>query len=66
MDEPRYTKANSVLQAIWKFKKLSRLINFNVVLTDGLGMLHGGVHSPKGGTVADLTDGVICNLLMPI
>ena len=55
-----------MLQANWKFKKWSRLINFNVVLTDGLGMLHGGVHSPKGGTVADLTDGVICNLLMPI
>ena len=47
MGEPRYTKANSVLQTKLKVETSLRLVNFNVVVIDGLGMLHGVVHWPK-------------------
>ena len=58
MGEPSYTEAEYVLQTKLKVETLLRLVNFNVVAIDGLRMLHIAVHWPKGGTVADLTDGV--------
>ena len=58
MGEPRCTKAKSVLQTKLKVETLLRLVNFNVVVIDRLGILHSAVHRPKGGTVVDLTDGV--------
>ena len=59
MGEPRYTKAKSVLQTRLKVETSLRLVNFNVVVIDGLGMLHGAVDWPKGGKVADLIDGIM-------
>ena len=56
--EPRYTKVKSVLQTKLKVDTSLRLVNFNVVVIDGLGMLHCAAHLSKGGTVADLIDGV--------
>ena len=47
-----------MLQTKLEVETLLRLVNFNVAVTDGLGMLHGAVHWPKRGTVADLIDGV--------
>ena len=56
--EPRFTKAKSMLQTKLKVETSLRLVNFNVVIIDGLGMLCGAMHWPKGETVADLIDGV--------
>ena len=58
MGEPRYTKAKLMLQTKLKAETSLRLVNFNVVVIDGLKMLHSAVHWQKGGTVADLIDGV--------
>lgn len=44
MGEPRFTKAKSMLQTKLKVETSIRLVNFNVAVTDGLGMLHGAVH----------------------
>ena len=58
MGESRYTKAKSMLQTKLKAETSLRLVNFNVVVIDGLKMLHSAVHWLKGGPVADLIDGV--------
>ena len=58
MGGPRYTKAKPMLQTKLKVETSLRFVIFNVVVIDGLGMLHGAVHWPKGGTVTDLIDGV--------
>ena len=58
MSKPRYTKAKLVLQTKLKVETLLRLVNFNVIVIDGVGTLHGAVNWPKVGTVADLIDGV--------
>ena len=58
MGEPRYTKEKSVLQTKLKVETSLRLLNFNAVVIDGLRMLHGAVHWPNGGTLADLINGV--------
>ena len=38
MCEPRYTKAKSALQTKLKVETSLRLVNFNIVVIDGLGM----------------------------
>ena len=57
-EEPRYTKAKSVMKNKLKVEISSRLVKVNVVVIDGCGMLHAAVHWPKGGTVGDLINGV--------
>ena len=44
MGEPRCTKAKSVLQTKLRVETSLRLVNFNVVVIDRLGMLHSAVH----------------------
>ena len=51
-------QASVVLQTNLKVQTSLRLVNFNFVVIDVLAMLHGAVHWQKGGTVADLIDGV--------
>ena len=47
-----------MLQTKLKLETSLRLVNFNVFVIDRLGMLLGAVYWPKGGTVADLINGV--------
>ena len=66
MDKSRYTKANLLLRANLKVETSLKLVNFNVAVIDGLGILHGTVHWSKGVAIADLIVGFICILLMSI